>query len=56
MPVKRIKIKCHGDTFKRALFEDPTPQIRQSAGTSQKTFTMALASSSKATKDMTNFE
>ena len=56
MPVKRLKIKCHGDTFKRALFEDPAPQIRQSAGTSQKSFVVALASSSKARKDMTDFE
>ena len=57
MPVKRLKITCHGDTFKRALFDDPAPVIRQSGGSSQKpSNTSGTASSSKAPKDMSDFE
>ena len=56
MPVKRLKITCHGDTFKRALFEGPVPTTRQPTGSSQKTSGLALAGSSKQEKDMRDFE
>ena len=56
MPVKRLKITCHGDSFKRALFEDSTQVVRQSTGSSQKTTNVATGSSSKAIKDMTDVE
>ena len=52
MPVKRLKITCHGDTFKRALFEGPGPATKQPTGSSQKTSVVALGGSSKTGKDM----
>ena len=53
MPIKRLKITYHGDTFKRALFDEPAPVMRQSGGSSQKTTNTSLtASSSKAPRDI----
>ena len=55
--LKRLKITCHGDTFKRALFDEPAPVMRQSGGSSQKTTNTSLtASSSKAPRDMSDFK
>ena len=56
MPIKILKITCHSDSFKRALFEDSDQIVRPSTGSSQKTSDVASGSSSKESKDMTDFE
>ena len=49
MTVKRLKITCHGDSFKRALFQDSDKVVRPSTRPSQKT-------SNVASKDLFDFE
>ena len=39
LPIKRLKITCHGDTFKRALFENPDLVQKPLVGSSQRTST-----------------
>ena len=56
IPIKRLKITCHGDTLKRALFEEPAQVTKPTYGSSKKTSSTALVGTSNAGKDMTTFE
>ena len=51
-----MKITCHGDTLKRALFEEPAQVTKQATGSSKKTASTALVGTSNKAKDMTTFE
>ena len=56
IPIKRLKITCHGDTLKRALFEEPDQVAKPASSSSKKTSSTALVGTSNAAKDMTTFE
>ena len=51
-----MKITCHGDTLKRALFDESTQVTKQASGSSKKTSSTDLVGTSIAVKDMTSFE
>ena len=56
MPIKRIKITCHVDTLKWALFDEPSLVAKHAFGSSKKTSSTGLVGTSNAAKHMTNFE
>ena len=52
----RLKITYKDDSSKRALFEQPVQIIKPKGGSSQRTTSLTLESSSRSLKDVIGFE